>query len=157
MKTAVIYYSYEGNCALIAGLIKDALGSDLIELQTTEDKKPQGFSKYLWGGSQVLMKKTPSLKPYTIDPEAYDLIIIGTPVWAASPSPALNTFLGEQRIRNKKIALFCCHAGGRGKVFDKIKAKLPDNTFVGEIDFINPKKQQRQGVIDKLNEWIKGL
>lgn len=157
MKTAVIYYSYEGNCALIAELIKNVLGADLIELRTADDKKRQGFSKYLWGGRQVIMKETPSLKPYTVDPEAYDLIIIGTPVWAANPTPALNTFLGEQRIRNKKIALFCCHAGGKGKVFDKIKNKLPGNTFAGEIDFINPAKQERQEVVNKLNAWIKGL
>ncbi|MDR2757775.1 MAG: flavodoxin [Spirochaetaceae bacterium] len=157
MKTAVIYYSYEGNCALIAELIKNVLEADLIELRTADDKKRQGFSKYLWGGRQVIMKETPSLKPYTVDPEAYDLIIIGTPVWAANPTPALNTFLGEQRIRNKKIALFCCHAGGKGKVFDKIKNKLPGNTFAGEIDFINPAKQERQEVVNKLNAWIKGL
>ncbi|MDR2068625.1 MAG: flavodoxin [Spirochaetaceae bacterium] len=157
MKTAVIYYSYEGNCALIAELIKNALGADLIELRTADDKKRRGFSKYFWGGKQVIMKETPSLKPYTVDPEAYDLIIIGTPVWAASPAPALNTFLGEQRIRSKKIALFCCHGGGKGKVFDKIKNKLSGNTFAGEIDFINPLKQRREGVIGKLNAWLKGL
>lgn len=155
MKTAVIYYSYEGNCALIAELIKDALGADLIELQTVDDKKRQGVSKYFWGGRQVIMKKTPPLKPYTLNTEAYDLIIIGTPVWAASPAPALNTFLEEQRISNKRIALFCCHAGGKGKVFDKIKSKLPGNTFAGEIDFINPAKQRREEISDKLNEWLR--
>ncbi|MDR1108962.1 MAG: flavodoxin [Spirochaetaceae bacterium] len=157
MKTAVVYYSYEGNCALIAELIKNALGADLIELRTEEDKKRQGLSKYLWGGRQVMMKETPSLKPYGFNPEAYDLIIFGTPVWAGSPAPALHTFFKEKKINHKKIALFCCHAGGKGKVFDKIKDKLPGNTMVGEIDFINPAKQDRQEVLNKLTAWLKAL
>jgi flavodoxin len=157
MKTAVIYYSYEGNCALIAALIKNVLDADLIELRTADDKKRQGLLKYLWGGGQVVMKAAPRLKPYTVNPESYDLIIIGTPVWAANPAPALNTFLGEQRIHHKKIALFCCHAGGKGKVFDKIKSQLPDNTFAGEIDFVKPLNQERQKIIDKLSPWLRGL
>jgi flavodoxin len=157
MKTAVIYYSYEGNCALIAELIKTARGADLIELRTADEKKRQGLSKYLWGGRQVMMKETPPLKPYTVDPEAYDLIIFGTPVWAAGPAPALYTFLKEKKISNKKLALYCCHAGNKGLVFDKIKRNLPGNTFAGEIDFVNPAKQNRQEIINKLNAWLNGL
>jgi flavodoxin len=157
MKTAVVYYSYEGNCALIAELIKNALGADLVELRTADDKKRQGLSKYLWGGRQVMMKETPDLKPYVFDPEAYDLIILGTPVWAASPAPALNSFFKETTLNNKRIALFCCCAGSKGKVFDKIKSKLPGNTITGEINFINPAKQDRQEVLNKLTAWLTAL
>jgi flavodoxin len=157
MKAAVIYYSYDGNCGLIAERIKGAFNADLLELKGEDNRKRKGLVKYIWGGRQVLSGAKPSLKPYTINIEPYDLVIIGGPVWAGSPAPALNTFLGQTRIRNKKIALFCCHAGSKGKIFGKIKDMLPENTFLGEIDFMNPLKGDRQETEKKLSGWLDNI
>jgi flavodoxin len=157
MKTLVIYYSYEGSCALIAKHIRGALQADMLELKTEDEKKRTGLVKYIWGGRQVITKKRPKLKPYVIDPDQYDLIIIGCPVWAGSPAPALNSFLGETKIRGKKLALFCCHAGGKGRFFDKLRAALSGNTIVGEIDFIKPARQDWDGAAKRLDAWLQGL
>ncbi|MFP3041538.1 flavodoxin [Treponema primitia] len=162
MKTLIIYYSYEGNSALVAGELKKAAGAgpsvcDILELKTEDDTKRTGFAKYLWGGKQVFTHKSPKLKPYTVNIEEYDLIILGAPVWAGSPAPALLSFLGETKISGKKLALFCCHAGGKGKALDKLKALLPGNTIAGEIDFINPAGQDRPALTKQIEEWVKGL
>ncbi|MDR2747977.1 MAG: flavodoxin [Treponema sp.] len=157
MKTAVIYYSYEGNSALIAEEIRNVLGADLFELKTEDDTKREGFSKYFWGGRQVLTGKSPALKPCGINVDPYELLIIGFPVWAGSPAPALNSFLGEREIRGKRIALFCCHGGGKGKALEKLKARLPGNTFAGEIDFRNPLQQDRGEVTARLRGWLEAL
>jgi flavodoxin len=154
MKSVVIYYSHDGNCAMIAERIQAAAKADILQLRTEDDKHRRGLVKYLWGGGQVVTKKRPALKPYTLNTDDYDLIFIGTPVWAASPAPALNSFLDQTRIAGKKAALFCCHAGGKGKVFDKLRAALSGNTIVGEIDFINPAGGDRQGVTEKLDQWV---
>lgn len=157
MKALVIYYSYEGSCALIAKHIKEAIRADTLELKTEDEKKRTGLAKYVWGGRQVVSKAHPKLKPYVIDPGQYELIIIGSPVWAGSPAPALNTFLEETKISGKKLALFCCHAGGKGRFFDKLRAALPGNTIAGEIDFIKPAAQDGAAVEKKLDEWLRGL
>ncbi|MDR3342398.1 MAG: NAD(P)H-dependent oxidoreductase [Treponema sp.] len=159
MKTLVVYFSYEGNCSFIAEQLKGALNADILQLHLVDDKKRTGLAKYVWGGRQVMIKETPALKPYTVAMEQYDLIILGTPVWAGSPTPAMHAFLEHTKatLRGKKIALFCCHAGGKGKVFDKLAASLGENTLVGTIDFINPTKQDKQAVIEKLNGWVKQI
>ena len=159
MKTAVIYYSFEGNCGLAAKVIKDALNADIYEIKTIDKKKRTGFAKYLWGGFQAIMKKKPELEPLSIDINAYDLIILGTPVWAGSPAPAMFSFLCGTRIIGKKVALYCCHGGGKGKVFDKLKAllPLPGNTIVGEIDFNSPAKGDNAALKQKIAEWAKTL
>jgi flavodoxin len=154
MKTAVIYYSYEGNCTLIAERIKSSLNADVLELKSEDNKKRKGLLKYIWGGRLALFRAKPPLKPYTIDIEGYDLIIIGGPVWAGGPVPALNTFLGQTKIRGKKIALFCCCAGSKGKVFEQLKKMLPENTFLGEIEFVAPLKGGRQETEQKLSGWL---
>lgn len=157
MKTAVIYFSYEGNCEMIAEQIHKTLNADILPLHLEDDKTRKGLAKYFWGGRQVLLHKNPALKPYSIAIEQYDFIIIGAPVWAGSPAPPLNTFLEQTKIRGKKIALFCCHAGGKGKALEKLGAMVPGNTIVGEIDFVNPIKQDTQRVLGKLERWLQSL
>jgi flavodoxin len=154
MKTLVIYYSYEGNSALVAEELKKAANADLLELKTEDDTVRTGFAKYFWGGKQVFTHKNPKLKPYTVTIEDYDSIILGAPVWAGSPAPALQSFLGETKIRGKKLGLFCCHGGGKGKALDKLRALLPGNTIAGEIDFVNPAKQDRTAVAKQIGEWV---
>ena len=157
MKTAIIYYSYEGNCALVSKIIKDALNADLYEIKTVNEKIRTGFAKYLWGGAQVIYHIKPALKPLSLDLNAYDLVILGTPVWAGSPAPAMISFLSKTKITGKKLALFCCHGGGMGKTFGKLKARLSGNTFVGEIDLVYAARKNPDELKQKINDWVKNL
>ena len=157
MKTAVIYYSFGGNCALVAETIKAAIGADTFEVKTKNAKKRTGFAKYFWGGAQAVFGIKPPIVPLTVDISAYDLVILGTPVWAASPAPAMVSFLNKTVIKGKKIAIFCCHSGGMKKTLEKFKALLKGNTIVGEIDFQNAAKNGRTGLKPKIEEWVKSI
>ena len=157
MKIAVIYYSYEGNSAMVADLIKTAARADVYEIKTVNEKKRTGFAKYFWGGCQVVLKKRPALKPLSVDLNAYELIILGTPVWAGSPAPALVSFLSERRITGKKIALYCCYNGGKGQVFEKLKALLPGNTIVAGMEFMKPATENPAELRQKIEAWVKTI
>ena len=155
MKTAIIYYSHDGNCALIAETLKIELNADVFRIETLDDKKRKGIFLMFWGGGQVFRGIKPPLKPLSVDINAYDLIILGTPVWAGSPTPAIASFLDKNSITGKKIALFCCHGGGKGKALDKLLALLSGNTVIGGIDFVYPAKADKAGIKQKLSEWAK--
>jgi flavodoxin len=157
MKTAVVYFSFEGNCALVAELLKAELHADTCEIKTADTKKRTGLAKYVWGGAQVMTHKKPELQPYSIEINAYDLIILGTPVWAGSPAPAMVSFADRTRITGKRIAFFCCHAGGKGGVMDKFKALFPGNELAGEIDFVNPASGNAGELKEKIGEWARSL
>jgi len=157
MKSIVIYYSFEGNTKLIANTVTDTVGSDLLRLQLASELKTKSFIKYFWGGKEVFVKRTPKLLPYYFDIDAYDMIFIGTPVWAWNFAPALRTFLSRENIKNKKIAFFCCHGGGKGKIFSRLKTALEGNEFVGEIDFRDPLKVKTEASVKRAVEWAKEL
>jgi flavodoxin len=157
VKTAVVYYSYEGNCALVAETLKGILNADVLEIKTADTKKRGGLAKFFWGGGQVLMHRKPALLSYAFDAGAYDLIILGSPVWAGSPAPAMESFLGKTKIAGKKIALFVCHAGGKGKALEKFRALVPGNDIAGEIDFINPAEDGGEEMKKKIGAWAKSL
>ncbi len=153
MKKIVIYYSFEGNTRLIAEHIAEAIEADLLELQPKKEIQSKGFMKYIWGGKAALMKATPELLPLDKNPEHYDLVFIGTPVWAGTYPPSLHTFFTTFSFSDKKIALFCCHGGGKGKVFDKMKKSLKNNQIIGEIDFQDPLKHNTDVNLENARKW----
>jgi flavodoxin len=157
LKTAVIYYSFDGNCALVAEALKSRLNADVFAIRTVDERKRTGLAKYIWGGRQVFQHTKPELKPLKVDTGAYDLIILGAPVWAGSPAPAMVSFLSRPGFSGKKTALFCCHGGGKGKALDKFRALLQGNTVAGEIDFYNPARGNTEELRKKIDAWVTAL
>jgi len=154
MKTAVVFYSLDGNCALAAEEIKTLLNADLIRLQTMDEKKRGKIGKFFWAGGMMFSKKLPQLKPFTFNPSDYDLIIIGAPVWAGSPAAPVKTFITNAAITGKKIAIFVCHAGGMGDSLVKLKTLLTGNDIIAEVDFLSAAKNAEE-MKKKVGEWVK--
>ena len=157
MKILVVFYSFEGNTKLIAQNIAEETGADILELKPKKEIEKRGFMKYVWGGKAVMTKSEPELRPFDIVPGRYDVLFIGTPVWAWSYAPALNTFFSNYRISGKKIGLFCCYAGGKGGIFDKMKKALEGNLIAGKIAFKDPLKYDTAGNIARAKEWAKSI
>ena len=161
MKTAVVYFSLSGSCALIAEEIKARLDADLLRLhiegETTRKGGPRrGPAKFFWAIGVMRGKKKVPLKPYTFDSSAYDLIIIGAPVWAGGPARPIREFLAEAGITGKKIALFVCHAGGEKTAREQLKALLSGNEITAETSFVVPIKNSEKAK-QQAADWIKGL
>lgn len=153
MKRLVIFYSFEGSTKLLAEAIAGAVFADKLELKPqTETIKSHGVTKYFWGCKQVSFKEKPKLEEFKINPNDYDIIFIGTPVWAWTYAPPLRSFLEGQKLQNKKIALFCAHEGGKGKVFEKMRAELCGNEFIGEKDFCKVVKDKEKNA-DVVRKW----
>ena len=157
MKTAILYYSLDGNCAFVAEQIKSRLNADLIRLYTKDEKQRSFMGKMFWGGGMVFFHKKPPLKPYAFDPAAYDLIIIGAPVWVGSPAPPIQTFLSETKITGRKIALFVCHRGGKEDALEKLKSLLAGNEIAAEADFFDPVNSGGEDVKRHIEDWVKRL
>lgn len=153
MKKLVVFYSLEGNTRLVAKTIAEASGADLLELKPALAPPSRGFKKYFWGGRAALMHAKPGLAPFEVDPSSYDMLFIGTPVWAWTFAPPMNTFLSGQDLSGKKIALFCCHGGGPGRIFQKMRAAMPGGVFLGEMDFQEPLAHETEAEMKKAREW----
>jgi len=156
-RAIVIYFSLEGNCKFIAEVMSEALGADLLRLETVKKLNPKSFSKFFWGGMQASLGKKPELEKYLFESEKYDTIILGAPVWASQFAPAFNTFLDKNNLRDKQLALFCCHAGGMGKTLTKMEQKLnaDGKKEIPCIDFIEPLKRDKAVCQNKALDWIK--
>ena len=123
MKTAIVYYSMHGNVRYVSEKVAKELGADLIELVPVKAYPDKGAMQFIWGGSAVTFKKKPELEPYTFNASDYDLVIIGTPVWASNFTPPLRTFFENNDLTGKKIAVIATSAGGdSAKCVEAVKA-----------------------------------
>ena len=140
----------------MAEAIAQGIGGDLERIVPQKEIASKGFGKFFWGGSQVIMGKTPDIQPIKSNFEDYDLIVVGTPVWAGTYAPAIKTLLSLGLFKNKKLAFFCTHEGGPGKAIEKFQAAVGDNNIcVDGIDFLNDKKdvlQHREAAIEWVNK-----
>ena len=156
MSVLVVYFSFEGNTKLIAEKIGETLNADIVELKTSKKYPTEGLGKYFWGGKSVVFGDKPTLINESIDLSRYETIIIGTPVWAGSFAPPIRSFVNDYKIRNKRIAIFASHGGGGAvKCFAKLKEALPENKFIGETAYVDPKKNPES--IDSAVKWASGL
>lgn len=153
MKKLVVYYSFEGNTRLISTAIANEIGADIVELKPIKETvQSQWFWKYFWWGKQVIFKEKPELEKNDLNPQDYDIIFIGTPVWAWTYTPAIRTFLEAQNLKEKHIAVFCTHQWWMWKTLESMKSKLNENKIIWEKDFPHVKKQEKESC-SQATQW----
>ena len=141
MKTAIIYYSQGGNTAWAAGQLAARLDAELIALHPRKAYPDQGLRKFLWGGKSAVMGETPALEPCGFDPQAYDRVVLGTPLWAGRIAPPLRSFIYEQRSAlagMSPAAFICCGGGSTEKAFSQLR-KLLGVELAAELSLVDPK------------------
>ena len=136
-RTLLVYYSRTGTTREVAQEISTILACDVEEIVDTKNR--QGVFGYLRSGFDAAFRRLTKLEPVRHDPASYDLIIVGTPVWNASLSAPVRTYLTMHRGQLKNVAFFCTYGGsGSRRVFrqmSEISGKSPlDVLDVREAD-----------------------
>lgn len=158
MKTAVVYYSYTGNTHRVAQLIIGVLksrGEEAIPVRIRPLKEETNFLKQC---RDSFLRKKPELYKTLLELKNYDRIILGSPVWAFNPAPALNTYLDNcTSLEGKEAICFVTYGSGAGKEkalgILKKSLKIKGVKVVGEISFQqNEKLEVSKGKISKMLE-----
>ena len=152
-RTAVVFYSLEGNTRFAAGKIAKMLDADLIEIQPVKPYPTGKISKFFWGGKSSTLMETPKLKTCSFREEDYDTVILGTPLWAWKIAPPLRTFLQENNLSGKNTAAFIsCGGGDTAKAFDEIRKLTGKEKLAAELVLVNP-HSMGDGIDKKLSAF----
>ena len=156
MKSLVVYYSRSGNARFVAQTIAAEVGADIEEV--IDLKKRSGALGFFSGGSDARRGKETKIAPTTKSPADYDLIIVGTPVWAGRPTPAITTYLKKNDLSGKKVAVFLTQGGKKPQVkaIDQTKALMPNCNFIGEFSIVNPLESKEESE-KQILAWCKTL
>jgi flavodoxin len=106
----VAFYSRSGNTKKVAESIGKVLGCDTEEIFDTKNRA--GIWGFMISGFDATFNKPTVIRPIKRDPSAYDLVIVGSPVWNNAVSTPIRTYLTQYRDRLKDVAFFCTHSSG---------------------------------------------
>jgi len=114
MKSIIIYYSYTGNTKKIAEILGEILSqkgeSEFIELRPLDES-----DRFFIQATRAFRHKRAEIGSVNFDLNNFDLICFGTPVWAFSPVPAMNTYLDRcLGLEDKSVILFVTYHSGAG-------------------------------------------
>jgi len=155
MKTLVVYYSRSGHTRRVAEMIARKIGADLQEL--VDRRARGGLVGWLRSGRDAVKENETELSPLDHRPEDYDLVAVGTPVWASHPAPAVRTFLRSYDLSGKRVALFCTmNARGGEETCAIMKELLSDGEPAGTLA-VAMKKRSAGQLEQRVNEWAAQL
>lgn len=139
-KSIILFYSFEGNTKKVAEYLSSQLNIPYEEIKPVKDLTSKGFSKYFWGGQQIIMKKKPELVSLKTNLNDYDTVYLGSPIWAGTFAPAIKTLLEDNILKGKRVKFFYTHDGGPGKAEMKIKEAVnKNNTLISSHGLIRVK------------------
>lgn len=154
MKTLIVYYSRTGVTKKVAELLKQKLNCDIEEIIDTKNR--QGPIGYITGGRDAMKEILTEIKPTEKNPADYDLVIIGTPVWASNMAPAIRTYITAQKDKLKKVAFLVTYGGsGLEKTFKRMGDSAGTQP-IATLDFktVEVAKNQTE---EKINQFVARL
>ncbi|MBS2031461.1 MAG: hypothetical protein JST54_26405 [Deltaproteobacteria bacterium] len=118
--TLVVFYSRTGHTRWLAHALAYELHADLCELH--EPRTRLGVFGYLRSAFEAGRGATGPLEPLEPEPTLYSRVVVGTPVWNASVSTPVRSFLSRYGPHLPELAFFLTEGGhGDARVFRQME------------------------------------
>jgi flavodoxin len=109
MKSLVVYYSRTNTTRKLAEKIAGEINADIEEIKPKVNY--QGKIGYVRGGKDAMSEKIIDLEELKYNPEDYDVVYIGGPVWASKAANPLISYLNQNSFSNVKFFLTAGKSG----------------------------------------------
>lgn len=168
-KVLVAYFSHigenvsvgmiaKGNTEIVAEMIAEKTGGTLLQVKPATDY-PRNYDECLSAAKKDRAENArPAIKPVEVNPEEFDEIYIGYPVWLNDMPMLMYTFLEKYNLKGKLVHPFVTHEGSGLSAIAKLKKAATGAvvtkglSIYGHIAQNNRKKAQKD--VDK---WLKFL
>ena len=142
-KTLVVWYSFTGNSKAIAGALRSHITADELEIKPAEDGLDYAANNYAIGSSLIAAIRDnpssessyPAIKDVELSPDAYDTVIIVTPLWWSQMAAPMQSFLFRfgEKMAGKTIGLIVTsHSSGISGVEQDARRLVPQGRFLSE-------------------------
>lgn len=118
--TLIVFYSRTGTTRRVAEQLAISLDAHVMAIE--EPRRRRGLLGYLRSIREAVRGTLPRLSPPTQNPAEYDLVVLGTPVWAGHVASPMRSFLQGHRATLQRIAFFCtCGSRGAERTFQDMQ------------------------------------
>lgn len=162
-KTLIVYYSYTNNIKSIVNELSSLIEADVVEIQPAEKGLDYAANNYAIGSAQIAAIRNnpndeasyPEIDPVDVNPEEYDTIIIGAPLWWSQMAAPLQSYLFKngKTMAGKNIGLIVSsHSSGISGVEADAKRLIPEGKFLNPGLWI--KSAQTSSAKSLLENWL---
>lgn len=151
MNGLIIFFSRTGRTQKVADAIQRLTGFHLEQIK--EKVGRGGPIGWLKSGMESTRQMIPKIMPLAHDPSQYNIVILGTPIWASNMSSPMRAFLTEYENKITKIAIFCTGDGDKPeKVFNSISEFLGKEPL-STLGLIGPDRDEMVASL-KIQEFV---
>jgi len=123
MKTLVVFFSRSGYTRRVAKQIAMELHADLMPI--VENRSRMGVFGYQRCVIEAVLGFGATIRPLPLDPADYELVLLGTPIWAWHLSSPLREFARRHGKSIQRSAFFCTMGGtGAARAFSELEKLL---------------------------------
>lgn len=158
MKSAIVYFSATGVTKKLAECLAQLTSSELLEIVPKDlySKEDLDWRNKESRSSIEMADRSSRPELSTSGPleklKQYELIFLGFPIWWGVAPTIVNTFLEQNDLENKKIALFATsEESGMGETKEALEESLPHMNCVGE------KRFGQAFTKEEISEWVTSL
>ncbi|WP_052406005.1 flavodoxin family protein [Paraburkholderia heleia] len=152
----VVFYSRSETTAELAGRLAAELEGDYERLREVELRRRAGPLGFLLSILDVVRRRPAHLLPMTHAPADYDVVLIGTPVWAARASAPVATWLSLHWDQMRTVAFFCT-MGARGsedafEQMTQLARRAPIATCA-----VSAQDMRTDAVVEKVSRFVQAI
>jgi len=139
----------------LAEYIHNKVGGDIAKITPVKDY-PTGYDEVVDLAKEEKSDDVrPEFMPLDVNPEDYDIIFIGYPIWWYTRPMILYTFFDKYDFSGKTIIPFNTHEGsGNGGTYDEIKKDEPNATV---LDGLAVRGNSAEKSDKEIDNWLDSL
>jgi flavodoxin len=151
MSVLTVFYSRTGTTKNVAESISRALSCDIEEIIDTKNRT--GPLAYIASGREARKKKLAVIQPVKKNPQLYDVVVIGTPIWAGTMATPVRTYISQNKEHFKKVAFFCtCGGTDADRTFEAMK-DLCEKEMIASLA-IRTKETKNEEHLQKIDAFV---
>ena len=151
MSVLVAYYSRTNITKRVGDEIAGLLDADVEEIASKVNYN--GKVGYMRGGKDAISAKIIDLEPLKFNPEDYDLVYLGVPVWAGKAANPMISYIKQNEGKFNNVKFFVT-AGGTG--FESAFSQMEEYTGKAPLKTLTlTTKEVKKGEFkDKLDSFL---
>lgn len=104
MTDLVVYYTRTNKTKMVAEKIAQMKNADILEIIDKKDRS--GALGYIGGAISAVRNSSTPIEYDVKDLSKYDIVYLGSPVWASKPAPAIREYIEQNDFSDVNVVTF---------------------------------------------------